>query len=52
LKEEACSASRFEELETVLKEKENEMKRIETILKERESDLSSKTKLLQVNIFS
>ncbi|KAF0886548.1 KTN1 protein, partial [Crocuta crocuta] len=44
---EACSASRFEELETVLKEKENEMKRIETILKERESDLSSKTKLLQ-----
>ncbi|XP_032261062.1 kinectin isoform X3 [Phoca vitulina] len=47
LKEEACSASRFEELETVLKEKENEMKRIETILKERESDLSSKTKLLQ-----
>nr|XP_021557187.1 kinectin isoform X4 [Neomonachus schauinslandi] len=44
---EACSASRFEELETVLKEKENEMKRIETILKEKESDLSSKTKLLQ-----
>ncbi|XP_029806429.1 kinectin isoform X2 [Suricata suricatta] len=44
---EACSASRFEELETVLKEKENEMKRIETILKERESDLASKTKLLQ-----
>uniref|UniRef100_A0A452SJP4 Kinectin 1 n=1 Tax=Ursus americanus TaxID=9643 RepID=A0A452SJP4_URSAM len=44
---EACSASRFEELETVLKEKENEMKRIEAILKERESDLSSKTKLLQ-----
>ncbi|XP_058422964.1 kinectin isoform X1 [Diceros bicornis minor] len=44
---EACSASRFEELETVLKEKENEMKRVETMLKERESDLSSKTKLLQ-----
>ncbi|XP_047592046.1 kinectin isoform X3 [Lutra lutra] len=44
---EACSASRFEELETVLKEKENEMKRIETVLKERENDLSSKTKLLQ-----
>ncbi|XP_034504580.1 kinectin [Ailuropoda melanoleuca] len=44
---EACSASRLEELETVLKEKENEMKRIEAILKERESDLSSKTKLLQ-----
>ncbi|XP_034848591.1 kinectin isoform X3 [Mirounga leonina] len=44
---EACSASRFEELETVLQEKENEMKRIETILKEKESDLSSKTKLLQ-----
>ncbi|XP_036094244.1 kinectin isoform X2 [Rousettus aegyptiacus] len=44
---EACSASRFEELETVLKEKENEMKRVETMLKERESDLSSKTKQLQ-----
>nr|XP_019581335.1 PREDICTED: kinectin isoform X4 [Rhinolophus sinicus] len=44
---EACSASQFEELETVLKEKENEMKRVETILKERESDLSSKTKQLQ-----
>uniref|UniRef100_A0A7N5JGF0 Kinectin 1 n=1 Tax=Ailuropoda melanoleuca TaxID=9646 RepID=A0A7N5JGF0_AILME len=46
---EACSASRLEELETVLKEKENEMKRIEAILKERESDLSSKTKLLQIS---
>ncbi|XP_049626261.1 kinectin isoform X8 [Suncus etruscus] len=45
---EACSVSRFEELETVLKEKEKEMKRVETILKERESDLSSKAKLLQV----
>ncbi|KAK2491342.1 hypothetical protein MC885_010540 [Smutsia gigantea] len=44
---EACSALQFEELEAVLKEKENEMKRVETILKERESDLSSKTKLLQ-----
>ncbi|XP_014384746.1 PREDICTED: kinectin isoform X10 [Myotis brandtii] len=44
---EACSASRHEELETVLKEKENEMKRVESMLKERESDLSSKTKLLQ-----
>ncbi|XP_058149379.1 kinectin isoform X16 [Dasypus novemcinctus] len=44
---EACSASRFDELETVLKEKENEMKRVEALLKERESDLSSKTKLLQ-----
>ncbi|XP_022426209.1 kinectin isoform X8 [Delphinapterus leucas] len=44
---EACSASRFEELEIVLKEKENEMKRLETVLKERESDLSRKTKLLQ-----
>ncbi|XP_019500652.1 PREDICTED: kinectin isoform X6 [Hipposideros armiger] len=44
---EACSASRFEELETVLKEKENEMKRVETMLKERASDLSSKTKQLQ-----
>uniref|UniRef100_A0A3Q2GS42 Kinectin 1 n=1 Tax=Equus caballus TaxID=9796 RepID=A0A3Q2GS42_HORSE len=48
---EACSASRFEELETVLKEKENEMKRVETMLKERESDLSSKTKLLQASSF-
>ncbi|XP_058911678.1 kinectin isoform X3 [Kogia breviceps] len=45
--QEACSASRFEELEIVLKEKENEMKRLETVLKERESDLSRKTKLLQ-----
>ncbi|KAM7158091.1 kinectin isoform 9-T9 [Molossus nigricans] len=44
---EACSASRLEELETVLKEKENEMKRVESVLKERESDISSKTKLLQ-----
>ncbi|XP_027997490.2 kinectin isoform X3 [Eptesicus fuscus] len=44
---EACSASRHEELETVLKEKEKEMKRVESMLKERESDLSSKTKLLQ-----
>ncbi|XP_019779276.1 kinectin isoform X6 [Tursiops truncatus] len=44
---EACSASRFEELEIVLKEKENEMKRLETVVKERESDLSRKTKLLQ-----
>ncbi|XP_054986516.1 kinectin isoform X4 [Sorex araneus] len=45
---EASSISRFEELETMLKEKEKEMKRVETILKERESDLSSKAKLLQV----
>ncbi|XP_068819387.1 kinectin isoform X9 [Capricornis sumatraensis] len=45
--QEACSASQFEELQSVLKEKENEMKRLETMLKERESDLSSKTKLLQ-----
>ncbi|XP_060274062.1 kinectin isoform X6 [Ovis aries] len=45
--QEACSASQFEELQIVLKEKENEMKRLETMLKERESDLSSKTKLLQ-----
>lgn len=44
---EARSASQLEELETVLKEKENEMKKVETALKERESDLSSKTKLLQ-----
>uniref|UniRef100_U3FBZ0 Kinectin isoform c n=1 Tax=Callithrix jacchus TaxID=9483 RepID=U3FBZ0_CALJA len=44
---EACSASQFEELEIVLKEKENELKRVEAMLKERESDLSSKTKLLQ-----
>ncbi|XP_040082319.1 kinectin isoform X3 [Oryx dammah] len=45
--QEACSASQFEELQIVLKEKENEMKRLETMLKERESDLTSKTKLLQ-----
>ncbi|XP_012519240.1 PREDICTED: kinectin isoform X5 [Propithecus coquereli] len=44
---EACYASRFEELEIVLKEKENEMKRVEAMLKERDNDLSSKTKLLQ-----
>nr|XP_054386127.1 kinectin isoform X18 [Pongo abelii] len=44
---EASSASQFEELEIVLKEKENELKRLEAMLKERESDLSSKTKLLQ-----
>nr|XP_014999232.1 kinectin isoform X2 [Macaca mulatta] len=44
---EVSSASQFEELEIVLKEKENELKRVEAMLKERESDLSSKTKLLQ-----
>ncbi|NP_001389638.1 kinectin isoform 18 [Homo sapiens] len=44
---EASSASQFEELEIVLKEKENELKRLEAMLKERESDLSSKTQLLQ-----
>ncbi|KAM6170752.1 kinectin isoform 4-T4 [Erethizon dorsatum] len=45
--QEVHSASQFEELEIVLKEKENEMKIVEAMLKERESDLSSKTKLLQ-----
>ncbi|XP_066200694.1 kinectin isoform X4 [Saccopteryx leptura] len=46
--QEIRSASRFEELETVLKEKENEMNRVESmLLKERESDIPSKTKLLQ-----
>nr|XP_045009831.1 kinectin [Jaculus jaculus] len=45
--QEACSTARFEELEIVLKEKENEMKRIEGVLREKESDLSSQTKLLQ-----
>ncbi|XP_071464130.1 kinectin isoform X8 [Marmota flaviventris] len=45
--QEAYSTSQFEELEIMLKEKENEMKRVEAVLKERESDLSSKTKLLQ-----
>ncbi|XP_040825861.1 kinectin isoform X1 [Ochotona curzoniae] len=45
--QEACSASQLEELEIVLKEKENEMKRVETTLKERENELSSKTVLLQ-----
>ncbi|XP_030785645.1 kinectin isoform X5 [Rhinopithecus roxellana] len=44
---EVSSASQFEELEIVLKEKENELKRVEAMLKERETDLSSKTKLLQ-----
>ncbi|XP_014999237.2 kinectin isoform X5 [Macaca mulatta] len=44
---EVSSASQFEELEIVLKEKESELKRVEAMLKERESDLSSKTKLLQ-----
>ncbi|MDP0977857.1 hypothetical protein, partial [Klebsiella pneumoniae] len=52
---EASSSSQFEELESVLKEKENELKRLEDMLKERESDLSSKTHRLQyvhdVNIF-
>ncbi|XP_013377436.1 PREDICTED: kinectin isoform X2 [Chinchilla lanigera] len=45
--QEVHSASQFEELEIVLKEKENEMKIVEAMLKERESDLSSKIKLLQ-----
>ncbi|XP_053783692.1 kinectin isoform X3 [Desmodus rotundus] len=49
---EVCSASQFEELGTVLKEKENEMKRVESMPKERESDLSSKLKLLQASSFS
>ncbi|XP_036910255.1 kinectin isoform X3 [Sturnira hondurensis] len=44
---EVCSAPQFGELGTVLKEKENEVKRVESMPKERESDLSSKTKLLQ-----
>lgn len=44
---EVCSASQFEELGTVLKEKENGMKRVESMPNERESDLSSKMKLLQ-----
>ena len=34
------------------KEKENEMKRVESMPKERESDLSSKLKLLQVNMLT
>ncbi|XP_023557492.1 kinectin [Octodon degus] len=45
--QEVHSASQYEELEIVLKEKENEMKMVEDMLKERERDLSSKTKLLQ-----
>ncbi|XP_036910254.1 kinectin isoform X2 [Sturnira hondurensis] len=45
--QEVCSAPQFGELGTVLKEKENEVKRVESMPKERESDLSSKTKLLQ-----
>ncbi|XP_028729399.1 kinectin isoform X7 [Peromyscus leucopus] len=42
-----CSTARFEELENILKEKENEIKRIEAILKDTESALSNKSKLLQ-----
>uniref|UniRef100_A0A8C2P0E0 Ribosome receptor lysine/proline rich domain-containing protein n=1 Tax=Capra hircus TaxID=9925 RepID=A0A8C2P0E0_CAPHI len=48
--QEACSASQFEELQIVLKEKENEMKRLETMLKERESDLSNENKLFKSQI--
>ncbi|XP_036054480.1 kinectin isoform X2 [Onychomys torridus] len=44
---EVCSTARFEELDNMLKEKENEIKRIEAILKDTESDLSNKSKLLQ-----
>ncbi|XP_037688580.1 kinectin isoform X8 [Choloepus didactylus] len=44
---EACSPSQFDELETVLKEKENEMKKIEAMLIESESALTIKTRLLQ-----
>ncbi|KAK7801361.1 hypothetical protein U0070_003646 [Myodes glareolus] len=44
---EVCSTSRFEELENMLKEKENEIKRIEAILKDTESDLFNKSKLVQ-----
>ncbi|XP_051033050.1 kinectin isoform X4 [Phodopus roborovskii] len=44
---EACSTPQCEELENVLKEKENEIRRIEAILKVTESDLSNKSKLLQ-----
>lgn len=44
---EVCSASQFEELGTVLKEKENGMKRVESMSNEKDSDLSSKMKLLQ-----
>ncbi|ERE92642.1 kinectin [Cricetulus griseus] len=44
---EACSTPRFEELENMLKEKENEIRRIEAILKDTESHLSNKSKMLQ-----
>ncbi|KAM6200918.1 kinectin [Rhynchocyon petersi] len=44
---EAYSASRFKELENILKEKENEVNRVEAMLKEKESDLSNKIQLLQ-----
>ncbi|KAL6073041.1 hypothetical protein STEG23_015402 [Scotinomys teguina] len=44
---EVCLTSRFEELENMLKEKDNEIKRIEAILKDTKSDLSSKSKLLE-----
>ncbi|CAO2590705.1 Ktn1, partial [Lemmus lemmus] len=39
--------SQVQELQNLLKEKENEIKRIEAILKDTESDLSNKSKLLQ-----
>lgn len=42
-----CSTPRFEELENVLKEKDNEIKRIEAILKDTKSDLSKKAELLK-----
>ncbi|XP_040591735.1 kinectin isoform X8 [Mesocricetus auratus] len=44
---EACWTLQFEELENVLKVKENEIRRIEAILKDTESDLSNKSKMLQ-----
>ncbi|XP_029325217.1 kinectin isoform X3 [Mus caroli] len=42
-----CSTPQFEELESVLKEKDNEIKRIEVKLKDTESDVSKISELLK-----
>ncbi|XP_072485399.1 kinectin isoform X7 [Notamacropus eugenii] len=45
--QQASSASQIQELENILKTKEDQMKLMETILKEKEKDLCYKAKLLQ-----
>ncbi|XP_074091976.1 kinectin isoform X3 [Macrotis lagotis] len=45
--QQASSVSQFQELENILKAKEDQMKLMETILKEKEEDLCCKGKLLQ-----